>query len=137
MNAAEDLNTFLQSIPYARFIGVRAELAGDEMTTILDFHPDLIGSSRTKMLHGGVIGAFMEITALAQLVISEGPARQPRVIGATVEYMRGARNLTTYARADIKKVGRRVANVRVEAWQDQRSQPVAALRAHFLVTPTE
>ena len=41
------------------------------------------------------------------------------------------------ARAEIKKVGRRIANVHVEAWQDQRASPIAALRGHFLVKPLE
>ena len=87
-------------------------------------------------IHGGVLGAFMELTALVQLSLKEGQARQPRVIDVTIEYLRSGRSLTTFARADIKKVGRRIANVHVEAWQSERAQPIAALRGHFLVTPT-
>ncbi|MNC91011.1 Thioesterase superfamily protein [compost metagenome] len=79
----------------------------------------------------------MEMTALAQLSIKEGQARQPRVIDVSIEYLRSGRPLTTYARAEIKKVGRRIANVHVEAWQDQRASPIAALRGHFLVSPLE
>ncbi len=132
---AEQLDQMLQSIPYARFLGMRAELAGDEMTAILPFSTHIIGNPVLPAIHGGVLGAFMELTALAQLRISEGQERQPRVIDITIEYLRSGKPLTTYARADIRKVGRRVANVHVEAWQSERASPVAALRGHFLVAP--
>ena len=52
----------------------------------------------------------------------------------TIEYLRPGRAQTTYARADVRKVGRRIANVHVEAWQDHRASPVAALRGHFLLS---
>lgn len=133
----ERLKALLARIPYARFLGVHVELAGDEMTLILPFSQHLIGNPQLPAIHGGVLGAFMEMTALAQLSLLEGGARQPRVIDVTVEYLRSGRPLTTYARAQIKKVGRRIANVHVEAWQEQRAAPIAALRGHFLVTPTE
>lgn len=136
-NRSDDVKAMLARIPYANFLGVTVELAGDEMTAILPFGTHIIGNPVLPAIHGGVLGAFMEITALAQLRVSEGPARQPRVIDVSVEYLRSGRPLTTYARAEIKKVGRRIANVHVEAWQDQRSAPIAALRGHFLVQPTE
>lgn len=134
--SAPDLKAVLERIPYARFLGVRAELAGDEMTAVLPFAEHLIGNPSLPAIHGGVLGAFMEMTALAQLSIAGGPAlRQPKPIGITVEYLRSGRPVTTYARAQIRKLGRRVANVHVEAWQDVRANPVAALTGHFLVTP--
>ena len=134
---AESIDAMLARIPYARFLGLRIELAGDEMTAILPFGEHLIGNPVLPAIHGGVLGAFMEMTALAQLLVTEGQARQPRVIDVSIEYLRSGRPLTTYARAEIKKVGRRIANVHVEAWQDQRAAPIAAMRGHFLVTPTE
>ncbi|HEX6860426.1 MAG TPA: PaaI family thioesterase [Caulobacteraceae bacterium] len=138
MSAADDqLKEVLGRIPYARFLGVRAEMAGDEMTAILPFSEHLIGNPTLPAIHGGVLGAFMEMTALAQLSIKEGQQRQPRVIDVSIEYLRSGRPLTTYARAEIKKVGRRIANVHVEAWQTERASPIAALRGHFLVTPVE
>jgi uncharacterized protein (TIGR00369 family) len=137
MTATDRLTAMLERIPYARFLGVRAELAGDEMTMILPFGDHIVGNPTLPAIHGGVLGAFMEMTALAQLSVKEGQARQPRVIDVSVEYLRSGRPLTTYARADIKRVGRRIANVHVEAWQEQRAQPIAALRAHFLIAPVE
>jgi uncharacterized protein (TIGR00369 family) len=131
--AAHRLEEFLQRVPYVRFLGMRAELAGDEMTAILPFSPHLVGNTHIPALHGGVIGAFLEATALAQLSVAQGSARVAKTIDVTIEYLRPGRALTTYARADLRKVGRRVANVHVEAWQEQRAQPIAALRGHFLL----
>lgn len=133
---AQTIQAAIERIPYARFLGLNIELHGDEMTAVLPFGAHLIGNPMLPAIHGGVLGAFMEMTALAQLLVKEGQARQPRVIDVSIEYLRSGRPLTTYARAEIKKVGRRIANVHVEAWQDQRAAPIAALRGHFLVTPT-
>jgi acyl-coenzyme A thioesterase PaaI-like protein len=70
-SAAEQLEAFLQRVPYVRFLGMRAELAGDELTAILPFRPDLVGNVYLPAIHGGVMGAFMELTAQTQLAISQ------------------------------------------------------------------
>jgi uncharacterized protein (TIGR00369 family) len=131
---AQQLEAFLQRVPYVRFLGMRAELSGDEMTAILPAAPHLVGNTFLQALHGGVIGAFLEMTALAQLSVTQGSTKVHKTIDVTIEYLRPGRALTTYARADLRKVGRRVANVHVEAWQDARDQPIAFLRGHFLLS---
>jgi acyl-coenzyme A thioesterase PaaI-like protein len=135
----ERLQQIVGSIPYAAFLNLRMELAGDEMTAILPYSEHLIGNPAVPALHGGVIGAFMELTALAQLGIlhqaaAETAPRQPRPIGVTVEYLRSGRPIDTFARAQVKRLGRRIANVYVEAWQETRASPIAALHARFLLT---
>ena len=133
MSAEEQLQAFLGRVPYIRFLGMRAELAGDELTGVLPFSPHLIGNTMLPALHGGVIGAFLEMTALAQLAVTQSTPRVHQTIDVTIAYLRPGRALTTYARADLRKVGRRIANVHVEAWQEAHSQPVAALRGHFML----
>jgi len=138
MSASQaDVDSILARIPYARFLGVRMELHGDEMTGILPYAEHLIGNPTLPALHGGVIGAFMEMTALLQLSILESLMRQPRPVDVTVDYLRSGRPQDTYARALIKKVGRRIANVQVEAWQEARGAPIAVLHGHFLLSPKE
>ena len=60
---SERLAALLAAIPYARFLGMTAQLAGDEMTAILPFSAHLVGNTQLPALHGGVLGAFMEMTA--------------------------------------------------------------------------
>ena len=137
MTSEQHLRDVLARIPYARFLGVEVELHGDEMTAILPFSEHLIGNPTLPALHGGVLGAFMEMTALAQLSLSQGLARQPRPIDVTVQYLRSGKPLTVYARAQLKRAGRRIANVYVEAWQEARASPITSLHGHFLITPKE
>lgn len=132
---AARLADLMARIPYIAWLGMRAELAGDEMTAILPFAPDLVGNVYLPALHGGVVGAFLEMTAICQLGVREPLRRLPRTIDVTIEYLRPGRAQTSFARADVRKVGRRIANVHVEAWQEHRATPIAALRGHFMLSP--
>ncbi len=123
----------LARIPYATFLGVRAELKGDELTLVLPFNDHLVGNPMLPALHGGVVGALMELTAITQLAIASKSDRFAKSIDINIEYLRSGRPLDTYARARIVKIGRRIANVQASAWQQERDQPIASLHGHFLV----
>jgi len=60
-------------------------------------------------------------------------ARPPRPINLTIDYLRQGHAKDLYARAYITKMGRRMASVRAEAWQEEKAKPVTALMAHFMV----
>jgi uncharacterized protein (TIGR00369 family) len=129
----ERLTAALARIPYAIFLGVRAELKGDELTLVMPFSDHLVGNPMLPALHGGVVGALMELTAITQLAIASKSEKFPKTIDIGVDYLRSGRPLDTFARARVVKIGRRIANVQVEAWQGQRSQPIAAMHGHFLL----
>lgn len=133
----EDFLALLESIPYVRFLGIRGERRGNELTLVLPFGEHLVGNPRLPALHGGVIGAFLETSAIIQLVWESDSSVLPKTVDVTVDYLRTGRPRDTYARATISKHGRRVANVRAEAWQDDRHRPIAALHGHFLLQPRE
>ena len=57
----------------------------------------------------------------------------PKTITLTIDYLRPARPIETLARGITVKQGRRVVNVRAEAWQDDPDKPVAVARGYFLV----
>ena len=50
-----------------------------------------------------------------------------------LEYLRGGVKERTYARGEVLRAGRRVANVRVEAWQGDREKLVASSWMNFLL----
>lgn len=133
----ERVTTALTRIPYARFLGVRAELKGDELTLVLPFSDHLIGNPSLPALHGGVVGALMELTALTQLAIASKSAAFPKTIDVGFDYLRSGRPVDTFARARVIKIGRRIANVQAEAWQNERGQPIASMHGHFLVAEDE
>jgi uncharacterized protein (TIGR00369 family) len=131
--AQERLAAALARIPYATFLGVRAELKGDELTLVLPFSDHLVGNPLLPALHGGVVGALMELTALTQLAIASRSDKFPKTIDIGVDFLRSGRPTDTYARARVIKIGRRIANVQAEAWQNERNQPIAAMHGHFLL----
>ena len=105
-------------------------------------------------LHGGAIGAFLEITAIMELAWAQvwermeggGPAAArieagdfpplPRTIDFTVDYLRSGLPRDAYARARVNRMGRRYASVHVEAWQDNRARLFAQATGHFLMRRT-
>ncbi|MEM7188636.1 MAG: PaaI family thioesterase [Pseudomonadota bacterium] len=162
MSAANDLTkqeaefdqmlaALAESIPYNKFIGVRFERLGDELTARLPFQEMIIGNPLLPAIHGGVTGAFLEITGITQLawngavaaLAAGGDAADslragnfppvPKTIDVTIDYLRSGRPRDVFARARVQKAGRRVAHLHVEAWQDSRDRPIAMLRGNFLM----
>lgn len=131
--SSPDITALLQAVPYARFLGMSAEFRDGRLVTKLNFDRSLIGNPLLPALHGGAIGGFLEMTAIAQLVLETGMQQAPKPVSITVEYLRSGRPLDSYATALITKQGRRVVNVSVEAWQDDRLKPIATAHGHFLL----
>ena len=123
----------LTASPYARFLGVRGERVDGRLECVLPFREEIVGNAALPAVHGGVLGAFLELTALLRLIDESGTTRVPKPITFSVDYLRSAGPSTTRARAEIFKLGRRIANVHVVAWQDDPTRPVAAGNGKFLV----
>ena len=132
-----DLQQLVDAIPYCQFLGIEVDRKGTELTTILRFDKKLIGNPVLPALHGGVVGAFLEVTAVIQLMLEAESEELPKPVDIGIDYLRSGRPVDTYARAIVTKQGRRVCNVRAEAWQDEHTRPIAALHGHFLIKPRE
>ncbi len=130
---AGDYQGLFEAIPYARFLGLKAELHGDELVTTMTYAPHLIGNPALPALHGGTLGALLESAAIFELLWRAESIVLPKTITFTVDYLRSAGAIDTHARGIITRQGRRVSNVRIEAWQDDRAKPVATANAIFLV----
>jgi acyl-coenzyme A thioesterase PaaI-like protein len=128
-----DLAALAASVPYARYLGIAVDRKGTEVTTVLPFALHLIGNPVLPALHGGVVGGFLETTALLQVVFEIAMPAMPKPVDISIDYLRSGRPVETYGRAVITKQGRRVVNVHAEAWQDEHTRPIAALRGHFLL----
>lgn len=120
-------------MPYARTMGISLTIRDGELLGVMTFGEHLIGNPTLPALHGGAISALLESTAILQLMWEGEVAAPPKTIGLTIEYLRSGRPVDTFARGYPTRQGRRVANVRVEAWQDDRSRPIAVASARFLV----
>ncbi len=132
---ARDMGALIEQIPYACFLGIEVDRKGSELTTILPFKDSLVGNELLPAIHGGVIGAFLEITSVVQLLFDTSCERFPKTIDISIDYLRSGGPVPTYGRALVTRQGRRVANVRAEIWQEERTKPVAAAHGHYLLTP--
>jgi len=128
-----DFTEVQEAIPYARFMGITAELVDDEVIGRMRYSDHLVGNMSVPALHGGTLGALMESTAIFKLLWHGETTTVPKTINITVEYLRSARPEDVFARAEFTRHGRRVANVRVFAYQDDPERPVAVATAHFLL----
>jgi uncharacterized protein (TIGR00369 family) len=123
----------LDAIPYAQFLGLTCSSEGDELITTMRYAPHLIGNPTLPALHGGTLGALLESAAIFELLYRAETVVLPKTITLTVDYLRSGAALDTHARGIVTRQGRRVTNVRVEAWQTERGNLVATAHAIFLV----
>ena len=131
--ASGDYAPLIAAIPYARFLGLRLQQVDGELVCHMPYQDMLIGNSALPALHGGTLGALLESAAIFELMVQADTDHVPKIISLTVDYLRSGKAQDTYARAIITRAGRRVANVRVEAWQEDRARPIAAAHVLFLL----
>jgi len=130
---AGDYQAVMDAIPYAGFLGLTAGMVGDELITTLRYSDHLIGNPILPALHGGTLGALLESAAIFELLWRAETVVLPKTITVTVDYLRPGAPVDTHARGIVTRQGRRVTNVRMEAWQTDRATPVATAHAIFLV----
>ncbi len=130
-----DFGLVQERIPYARFMGITAEIVDGDVIATMRHSEHLVGNAVAHKLHGGTLGALMESTAIFKLLWHGETTTVPKTINITVEYLRGAEPADVFARAEFTRHGRRVANVRVFSWQANPDKPVAVATAHFLLVP--
>jgi uncharacterized protein (TIGR00369 family) len=133
VGSVEAMQKVLATIPYARFLGFSVLQDGSNVIGRMAFAEGRMGNVRVRALHGGTLGALMELTAMCQLLTMAEIVRVPKTVNITVEYLRSAQAADTFARATVTRHGRRVANVQVVAYQDDPAKPVAAANLHFLL----
>lgn len=131
---AGDCVGVIDAIPYARLMGVEFSESGEDgLLFSLPFYERNIGNTMLPALHGGLIGGFLENAALIHLMWNRDSLEAPKIVDFSLDYLRSGRAQTLYASCEITKQGKRVAHVLIEAWQEDRAQPVAVARAHFLL----
>ncbi|WP_367159092.1 PaaI family thioesterase [Erythrobacter sp.] len=120
---------------YARSLGIEVHGEEDGLPVLtVDFGRNVEG--RPGHFHGGATAGLLETAGYAALrtrLAAEGRAPQLKPINITVQYLSAGRSKRTYALARIARLGRRNANLTVEAWQDDRSRPIASAVMNILM----
>ncbi len=120
--------------PYAKTMGFGLERDAEGRAVLTMAWSDR-KAGRPGFVHGGALAGMLETIAYITLeeALPEGDKPRIKPINATVTYMRGAKEKTTYARATIERLGRRVANVEAVAWQDDPETPVAVAQMNVML----
>jgi uncharacterized protein (TIGR00369 family) len=123
--------------PYARAMGM--EFAGvDGGSPVIAMAYSQRAMGRPGFLHGGAIGGVLEMAGFAALAAElerQGLDVRIKPINISTEYLRGGLPERIYARGEVVRAGRRVANVRIDAWQADRNRPVASCWMNFQLSP--
>lgn len=90
---------------------------------------------RPGFVHGGALAGLLETVAYVTLSEALGADDRPllKPVNVTATYMRGAVEATTYARATIERLGKRIANIEAVAWQDDPDKPVAIAQINVML----
>jgi uncharacterized protein (TIGR00369 family) len=131
--ASNDWAPLARSIPFARFLNLRIDVKGDAFTCILPFDQKLIGNPVLPALHGGATGGFLECAGLFYLLLQTETQSLPKTIDFNIDYLRTGLPQDTYANVVMVKQGRRVANLRIEAWQSSPDKPIALGHCNFML----
>ena len=122
----------ITGMPYARFLGITAALEDGGLVTSLAFRESLVGNARLPAIHGGVVGAFLEMAATLELLHETQGERIPKPINFSINYLRSAGPRDCVARATVVKLGKRIAHVRAIGWQEDAGRPFAEGYGNFL-----
>lgn len=126
----------LDMLPYAKLLGLRFSARDGVICLSMPYTPELIGGP--GRLHGGTIGGLLEfagaLVVAAELVRQNQPvAVIAKPINVTVDFLREGKLETTFASGTVTRLGRRIANVSTQAWQNDRSRLIAAAHMNVMV----
>lgn len=124
---------------YARALGIVVADGSEDEAPLLSLAFDHALEGRPGAWHGGAIAGLLETAGYAALrsaLDAEGRHPQLKPINVTVQYLSTGRTRESQARGRVVRLGRRVANLSIEAWQDDPQRPIAtAVMNVLLVEP--
>lgn len=128
-------------LPYAEFLGisVHGHVDGAPLL-VMPFAEGLIGAD--DRLHGGAIAGLLEIAAIAAIdaTLEEGEKNARAIfkpITVTIDFMRPGLAEATYACGEVVRIGGRIANVAVSAWQDDPGRAIASAHMNLAIAPRD
>lgn len=136
LNECRNTNNYdalINKVPYAKTIGVRCFCAGDEVIFHLPPKESNIGNPTLPAIHGGVLGGFIENSAMLHVMMLMDVPRFPKIIDLSIDYLSAGHYRDSYAECRVLRMGRRLANVSVLVWQTKKDQPICSARAHLLL----
>ena len=120
---------------YARALGIHVHEMEDGVPVLtVEFGPNVEG--RPQHYHGGATAGLLENAGYAALrarLNDEGRDAELKPVNITVQYLSAGKSQPSFAKGRITRLGRRNANVTVEAWQSDRAKPIATAIMNILM----
>lgn len=127
------LRRAIRNIPFVQTLGFDVSLEDGKLIGHMPFSDYIIGNPDVPALHGGTIASILHLTAVAELMAAMRSETIPQIFNCTVEYLASPGLKDTHATAILITRTRRFANLRVSAYQDDPSKPVAAATMQFVL----
>lgn len=120
---------------YARSLGL--VISGEDGgMPVLSVEFGSMVEGRPQHFHGGATAGLLETAGYAALrtaLLAAGRDPELKPINITVQYLAAGKSKPSFAVGRITRLGRRNANVAVEAWQDDRTRPIATAVMNILM----
>jgi len=121
---------FEETVPFNRVLGLKVESLDAQAPKLrFDMKPELIGNPRRQILHGGVIAGVLDVAAgfAIHLAVIKNRTEEPKedqlptigTIDLRIDYLRPATGERFELRAQVLRLGSRVASTRMEFFGPQ------------------
>lgn len=128
-----EIQNHISLSPIANWLGFSAREENEERIYSLAFNEQHIGNPAIRALHGGAIASFLEFAAQCEL-LGALPKNAPiKTVNVDIDYLASSRAQDMHARARVLRMGRRIAFVEAEGWQDSEDRPVAKARVRIRI----
>ena len=126
---------FIEAIPFSRALQMRLDEIGEGVAVIsMPWSEMIVGDPTLGVVHGGAVSALMDTCGGAAVMSHPQALAGTATIDLRIDYMRAATSgQRITARAECYHLTRSVAFVRAEAWDEDRTRPVAAATGAFTV----
>jgi acyl-coenzyme A thioesterase PaaI-like protein len=131
MSMDQRVAAIVASSSFGAKLGGMIDVSEDGALWTLAPRPELIGNPPLPALHGGAVTAFLELACGGVVARRLERSVLPRLISLNVQFLTPIRLRDVRARPDIRRIGRRVAVVHIEAWQDNPGSPACAAQFEF------
>ncbi|MCY4303841.1 MAG: PaaI family thioesterase [Aestuariivita sp.] len=126
---------FIDSMPYARALGMRLNVLGDGLVEIsMDYDSSFVGDVNTGVIHGGAVSALMDTCCGIAVICHESAPRSTATIDLRIDYMRPATpKQSIKTQAECYHMTRNIAFTRATTFDVDTSRPVATASGAFTV----